>query len=323
MSGAHAHHHHAHTQAHGTLTARAAMASVSVALLLMGIKGYAAWVTGSVAMLGSLADTVLDLVASLMTLFAVRLAAQPADHNHRFGHGKAEALSALFQVTVITVSAIGIGIRAVQRMMAGEVTAEAEYGIGASVIAILVTLALLAYQRFVITRTGSVAIGADHVHYQSDVLFNVAVIAAIVLDQYAGIPGADPVFGMLIAGWLLWGAWRSSSVAIDQLMDKEWPEDKRRRFVEVASHHPELKGLHDLRTRTSGSTDFVQFHIWMDPKMTIAEAHDVTDAIEARLAEEFPGTEVLIHIDPEGHVDNADNPMVERDEVAHFKDAAE
>ncbi|MBY0520065.1 MAG: cation diffusion facilitator family transporter [Sphingomonas sp.] len=316
-----ANHHHAREERHranGALTARAAMASVGVATLLMAIKGYAAWHTGSVAMLGSLADTGLDLVASLMTLFGVRLAALPADHDHRFGHGKAEALVALFQVGVIAASAIAIFWRAVDRLLTRSATADVGIGIGASVIAILATLALITYQRKVVAQTGSVAIGADRIHYQSDIMLNVAVIAALVLDQLAGLAGADPVFGIIIALWLVWGAWRASTAAIDQLMDKEWPLEKRRRFVEVASRHPELKGLHDLRTRTSGSTDFVQFHMWMDPKMTVARAHDVVEDIENRLAAEFPGTEILIHIDPEGQVDHPGNPLVETDEVARL-----
>lgn len=318
-------HHHAREERHranGALTARAAMASVGVATLLMAIKAYAAWHTGSVAMLGSLADTGLDLVASLMTLFGVRLAALPADHDHRFGHGKAEALVALFQVGVIAASAIAIFWRAVDRLLTRSATADVGIGIGASVIAILATLALITYQRRVVAQTGSVAIGADRIHYQSDILLNVAVIAALVLDQLAGLAGADPVFGIMIALWLVWGAWRASTAAIDQLMDKEWPLEKRRRFVEVASRHPELKGLHDLRTRTSGSTDFVQFHMWMDPKMTVARAHDVVEDIENRLAAEFPGTEILIHIDPEGQVDHPGNPLVETDEVARLGRAA-
>ncbi len=300
MSGGHDHGHH---HARATLTTRAAMASISMALFLLALKAFAVWQTGSVAMLGSLADTGLDLLASLATLYGVRYAAQPADSEHRFGHGKAEALAALFQVFIIALSALAIFYRAIERLMKGEVTAQAEYGIGVSVVAIAATLGLLAYQRYVIGKTKSVAITADHVHYQSDVLLNIAVIAALALDQYAGIKWADPVFGIAIAGALMLGAWRASTQAIDQLMDREWPEEKRQHFLRVAARHPELEGIHDLRTRTSGTQDFVQFHVWMDPNMTVAEAHRVMDEVEDKLAHEFPATEILIHIDPEGQVD--------------------
>jgi ferrous-iron efflux pump FieF len=277
------------------------------------LKAFAAWQTGSVAMLGSLADTGLDLLASLVTLYGVRLAATPADHDHRFGHGKAEALAALFQVALITASAAAIGWRAVVRLRDDSPAVQAELGIGVSLVAIAATFALIAFQRRVIARTGSVAIQADRVHYQSDLLLNLAVVAALVLDQYLGFTGADPLFGIAIALWLAWGAFRASSLAVDQLMDKEWPEGKRERFVALAAQHPQLKGIHDLRTRRSGSRDFAQFHMYVAPDMTIREAHDVMDEIEARIAEEFPGVEVLIHLDPEGHVDHPDNPLVETD----------
>jgi ferrous-iron efflux pump FieF len=312
VSGGHAHTHEAH-RTHGDLTARAALFSVSTALFLLVLKSYAAWVTGSVAMLGSLADTGLDVLASLITLYGVRVAAAPADREHRFGHGKAEAIAALFQVGIIAFSAVGIGWRAVDRLLHGSATSDAEYGIAVSVVAIAATLALLWYQRRVIARTGSVAIETDHVHYQSDLLLNLSVIAALALDQFFGLRRADPVLGLAIALWLAWGAWKASSRAIDQLMDKEWPEEKRRHFVEVAARHPELKGIHDLRTRTSGAHDFVQFHVWMDPAMTIAEAHRVMDEVEHKLEAEFPGVEILIHIDPEGQVDQPDNPLAEAD----------
>ncbi len=164
-----------------------------------------------------------------------------------------------------------------------------------------------------VRRTGSIAIGADRIHYKSDLFLNSAVIVALALESYAGIAGADAVFGIAIGLWLLFGAWRASVAAIDQLMDKEWPEEKRQRFVEVAARHPELIGLHDLRTRTSGSKDFVQFHIWMDSHMTVLESHDVVERLEKELAEEFPGTEVLIHVDPEGQIDEPGNPLAETD----------
>ncbi|MDB5714746.1 MAG: cation diffusion facilitator family transporter [Sphingomonadales bacterium] len=293
------------------LTTRAALASAAVALLLLGLKGYAASKTGSVAMLGSLADTGLDLIASLVTLWGVRVASEPADSEHRFGHGKAEALSALFQVFVIGLSGVAIFARAVEQLIDGQKTANAEYGIGVSLVAIGATVALLFYQKYVIARTASVAIGADHVHYQSDVLLNIAVIAALAIDQYGGVKGADPLFGIAIALWLMWGAWRASTQAIDQLMDKEWPAERRTAFLKVAAEHPELVGIHDLRTRTSGTHDFVQFHVWMDPEMTLDNAHRVMDEVEDKLMLAFPGVEILIHPDPEGHVDHIPVSMIE------------
>ena len=286
-----------------SLNRSAAMASIAVALLLVALKAWAAWSTGSTAMLGSLADTVLDLVASMATLAGVWVAAQPADQQHRFGHGKAEALAAMFQVVLISISALTLAFRAVEQFLAGARTEAASEGIAVSAIAMGATLALLAWQRHVIRKTGSLAISTDHVHYQSDLLLNLAVIAALALDQYVGIAGSDPVFGLLIAGWLGWGAWGASQAAIEQLMDKEWPEDKRRQFVKVMARHPELRGVHDLRTRTSGNRDFVQFHVWVDPDLTVREAHRVMDEIELKLLAEFPGVEILIHPDPEGHVD--------------------
>jgi ferrous-iron efflux pump FieF len=296
---------------------RAALASVAMATFLLLLKGFAAWHTGSVAMLGSLADTGLDLLASLVTLYGVKLAAEPADHDHRFGHGKAEALAALFQVMLITASAAGIAWRAILAFGETRPTQDAEFGIGVSVVAIIATVALLAYQRSIIRQTGSVAIMADNMHYQSDVLLNGSVILAIMLDQYVGWRGADPVMGIAIALWLAWGAFRASSNAIDQLMDKEWPEGERARFIEVAARQPGIKGIHDFRTRRSGSHDFAQFHMEVDRNLTMFAAHDIVESVEHALRRAYPKVEVLIHLDPEGHVDT-DNPLVEADVTPHW-----
>lgn len=285
------------------LTRRAALASVAVAIALLGFKAWAAWTTASVAMLGSLADTGLDLIASLVTLFSVRYAAQPADRGHRFGHGKAEAIASLFQVALISVSACGIAIEAARRLVSEEVSGNFEYGVGVSLAALLLTSGLIAYQRHVIRETGSVAITADNVHYQSDLLLNVAVILALVLEQYLGLTGADPVFGVLIAAWLLFGAWRASTNAINQLMDREWPEEKRARILTIAAKHGLEGRVHDLRTRSSGVQDFIQFHIWVDPEMTVAQAHLLTEQVEHDLHSAFPDAEILIHLDPEGQID--------------------
>jgi ferrous-iron efflux pump FieF len=288
---------------HSVHSTRAALASVFVAFVLLVAKAWAAYQTGSTAMLGSLADTALDVIASLTTLVGVRIAAMPADLDHRFGHGKAEALVALAQVVLITVSAIGIGWRAAERLISGARTEAMGDGIAVSLLAIALTFVLLWYQRRVIARTGSVAIMTDNVHYKSDLFLNGSVIVALVLEQALHLAGADAIFGIGIALWLMWGAYRASSEAIAQLMDREWPEEERRAFLDATSRYSELQGLHDLRTRKSGTLRFVQFHVWVPADWTVQEAHDRLDRVEEELQARFPGTEILIHVDPEGQTD--------------------
>ncbi|MEO7635857.1 MAG: cation diffusion facilitator family transporter [Sphingomicrobium sp.] len=293
----------AHAATNSRFATRAALASVSLALVLLIAKGWAAYVTDSTAMLGSLADTALDVLASLTTLAGVRIAAAPADHDHRFGHGKAEALVALAQVALISVSAVGIAWRAVDRLINGGATEAMGLGIAVSVFAIAATIALLWYQRRVIARTGSIAIRTDNVHYKSDLMLNGAVIVALVLDQWLHVAGADAAFGILIALWLAWGAFRASSEAVHQLMDREWPAEERAEFLAATAEFPELAGLHDLRTRKSGTLRFVQFHVWVPGDWSVQQAHDRLDVAEEALQTRFPGTEILIHVDPEGQTD--------------------
>ena len=288
---------------HSTHSTRAAIASVSLALVLLVAKGWAAYETGSTAMLGSLADTALDVITSLTTLMGVRIAAQPADHDHRFGHGKAEALVALVQVGLIAVSAIGILWRAVDRLANGAQTEAMGAGIAVSILAIAMTILLLWYQGQVIERTGSVAIKTDNVHYKSDLMLNGAVIIALLFDQALHVAGADAIFGILIALWLLGGAFQASREAVNQLMDREWPAEERQEFLEAAGRFDELRGLHDLRTRKSGTLRFVQFHVWVPADWTVQEAHDRLDQAEEQLQKLFPDLEILIHVDPEGQRD--------------------
>ena len=305
MSGGHHHPGHGHLS-HGdrsSLSTRAAIASVACAVVLIAIKGYAASETGSVAMLGSLADSALDFFASLMTLFGVRIAAQRADQDHRFGHGKAEALVALAQVAIIGISAVAIAWRSLSRLAHGEATANAELGIGISLVAMLITLGLTLYQARVVKSTGSVAIATDRLHYQSDMLLNLTVIIALALDQFLHLRGADAAFGLILAAWLGWGAWQSSGHALSQLMDEEWPEAERAEFLAETGRYAELSGLHDLRTRSSGTHRFVQFHVWVPGEWTVQHAHDRMDRIEEALQQRFPNTEILMHLDPEGHTD--------------------
>jgi ferrous-iron efflux pump FieF len=290
------------------LTRSAALASSGLALTLLVLKAWAAWATGSVSMLGSLADTTLDLLASLLTLFAVGLAAQPADEDHRFGHGKAEAIAALMQTLLIIGSAIAIMWRAILAFGATDLPRAPEVGIGVSVAGIVLTLLLVSWQKVVVRRTGSIAISTDSLHYQSDLLLNGTVIVAFVLDVYLGLHGADAVFGIIIALWIAWSAIKSARHAIDMLMDREWPPEKSARLAAIALAVPGVEDVHDLRTRSSGVIDFIQFHIWLAPDMTVQAAHDIVDTVELRLQDAFPGAEFFIHIDPRGHRDDIAQP---------------
>ena len=308
MSGGHAHG-HGHAHGLGGLAAAqgsartAAYASVALATLLTLLKLLAAVRTGSVSMLGSLADSGLDLLASLITLGAVAWASVPADEDHRFGHGKAEALAALAQAALMIGSVALIGWQAVRRLGDPFAPGEPELGVGVSVFAALATLGLLAVQRRAIARTGSIAIDTDRLHYQADLLVNFAVIAALLLEALGLLRGADALFGLGIAAYLGVGGARAGKSAIDLLMDKEWPEDERQRLLAVAAQHPLVRGVHDLRTRGQGLHHFAQFHIWVDPQMTVGAAHEVVDAVEAQVRAAFPHVGVLVHVDPTGHRD--------------------
>ena len=290
------------------LTRSAALASAGVAVVLLGLKSWAAAATGSVSMLGSLADTGLDLLASLMTLFAVGLAAQPADEEHRFGHGKAEAIAALMQTLLIIGSAVVIMWRAVLAFGETDLPRAPGVGIGVSALGIGLTLALVAWQRRVVARTGSIAIATDSLHYQSDLLLNGTVIAAFVLDVLLGIHGADAFLGIAIAVWIAWSAVKSARAAVDMLMDREWPAAKTDALTKLVMAVPGVEDVHDLRSRSSGVTDFIQFHIWLDPAMTVQAAHDIVDTIELRLQKAFPDAEFFIHIDPVGHRKDSSQP---------------
>ncbi len=279
---------------------RATNFAVAAAALMIAAKLGAWLVTDSVSLLSSLADSVMDVLASLINLFAVRHALQPADREHRFGHGKAEPLAGLGQALFITASAIFLIVEAVGRIMEPEPIARAPVGIGVMVFAIVVTTALVAYQRRVVRLTGSTAIRADALHYASDILMNVGVIAALALATTVGWGLADPIIAMAIAGVIIHAALRVAWSSIQQLMDHELPEKDRERIRRIVLEHPEVLDCHDLRTRRSGLDSFIQVHVEMDRSLTLLRAHEISDDVEARIRKVFPHAEVLIHADPEG-----------------------
>ena len=280
------------------LLRRATAASVLTAAVLIVLK-LAAWLaTGAVSLLASLVDSVMDLAASTINLLAVRYALQPADADHRFGHGKAESLAGLGQATFVAGSALFLVLHAIDRVRHPQSLVAVDAGIVVMIIATVATVALLAYQRYVIRRTDSAAIRGDALHYAADLLTNLGVIGALVLAR-AGWRELDPAIAMLIAAWILYSAWGIGAAAVDSLMDKELPEEVSERIRRLALEHPDVAGIHDLRTRRSGQAYVLQLHLEMDGRLTLARAHAIADEVQASIQAAFPNADIIIHQDPE------------------------
>ena len=278
----------------------ATTASVAVAGTLIGAKFFAWFATDSVSILSTLIDSLLDALASMLNLIAVRHALTPADREHRFGHGKAEPLAALGQSAFITGSAVFLLFEASRRLFNPVAVSNGSIGIAVMVFSIVVTVALVVFQRSVVRRTGSFAIHADSLHYKGDVLVNGSVIVSLVLADQFGWGTADPLFGGAIAVYIVISAWGIARGALDMLMDREMPDQDRTRIRELALAHPAVRDMHDLRTRLSGPYAFIQLHLEMDGDLKLLRAHEIADQVEADILAAFPGAEVIIHEDPEG-----------------------
>lgn len=286
--------------AEGRLRKRAIRASLALAALLIGLKFLAWLATGSVALLSSLLDSLLDLAASIVNLLAVSHALSPADREHRFGHGKAEPLAVLGQSAFIAGSAVLLFAEAVRRLILPMPLANPPAGIAVMAFAIVATLALVAYQRAVVRRTGSLAVSADELHYRGDLILNGSVILALVLGGVLGVPYLDPAFGAAIGLWIVWSASRLARLSLTQLMDRELPDAERARIRAIAEAHPEVSAVHDLRTRAAGPTAFIQLHLEMPGALSLFRAHAIADEVEAELRQAYPHAEILIHEDPAG-----------------------
>lgn len=285
----------------------ATYASVATAFGLILLKIVAWQVTDSVALLSSLVDSLLDAAASVMTLLAVRQSLIPADADHRFGHGKIESLSALAQAGLVAGSGLFLIVEAISRLITPQRPEHGIWGISVMLVSIVATLGLTTFQRQVVRQTGSIAIGADALHYLSDLLMNAAVILALVLAIYLGWTLADPIIALGIAAILLHSAWKIARSSLDILMDRELPDAERERILDRVRTHSEVLGVHDLKTRSSGQQTFIQLHLEIDGSMTLYRAHAIADTIEAELQTLFPGAEVLIHQDP--HILSEEGPV--------------
>ena len=285
----------------------ATYASVSVAAILICAK-LGAWLfTDSVSLLSSLVDSLLDAAASLVNLFAVRSALQPADREHRFGHGKAESLAGLGQAAFIAGSGVFLLLESVERLIKPSAVERGLIGIGVMAFSILLTLVLVGFQIYVVKRTNSIAISADSLHYRIDILVNLAVIVSLFLASILGWALADPLFAILIVAYMGLGAYKILRRSLNDLMDTEFSEADRARIREIVLAHPEVRDIHDMRTRSSGPDAFIQLHIEMDRELTLMAAHEISDQVMYSVERAFPNAQVLIHQDPEGVEERRDS----------------
>ncbi len=278
----------------------ATILAVAVASLLVVIKAIAWIATGSVSILGSLIDSLLDTFASLVNFFAVRHSLTPPDTEHRFGHGKAEALAGLAQFAFMSGSATFLLLESARRVIWLEPLTQTSIGYVVIIISMVLTIGLVAFQKFVVRKTKSLAVSADELHYRGDILMNLAVLVALALTTYGGFLAADAIFGIGIAIYLGFAAAKILLRSFDELMDKELEDADRKIIRDIVEADPDVISVHDLRTRKAGMNSFIQLHLELEPNMSLLEAHEVSDRVELEIRKAFPSSDVIIHQDPAG-----------------------
>ncbi|PHM64279.1 cation-efflux pump FieF [Xenorhabdus stockiae] len=282
---------------YGRWVSTAALVATILASILLVVKIFAWWFTGSVSLLAALVDSLVDLAASLTNFFVVRYSLQPADEEHTFGHGKAESLAALAQSMFVSGSAIFLFLTGFQHLFSPQPLEHAAVGVWVIIIAIASTSCLVIFQKWVINKTQSQAIRADMLHYKSDLLMNGAILVALVLSVY-GFRRADALFALGIGVYILYSALRMGYDAIQSLLDRALPDEERQEIIEIIRNYPGVSGGHDLRTRQSGPTRFIQFHLEIDDNLPLVQAHALAEGIENKLRDRFPGADIIIHQDP-------------------------
>jgi cation diffusion facilitator family transporter len=283
---------------HSRLLRLATRASLAVAVTLIIAKSVAWWISGSVSLLAGLTDSLLDGAASFLNLLAVHYSLRPADDDHRYGHGKAEALSGMAQALFIAVSGVLIAVQAVERIQNPQPLGAPLVGMLVMIFSIVLTLALLGLQHKVVRATGSAAIRADSLHYRSDLLLNASILLALTLAWY-GWQQLDAYFGLAIAVYILWSAVHIARETVSVLMDQELPSDVSAQMLELARGVPGVLGAHDLRTRISGTHWFVQLHLELPGSLTLSVAHGLCDQVADAIHQRYPKAEVLVHADPQ------------------------
>lgn len=298
------------------ITARVTALSMAVAVTLTVTKALVWWASGSVALLASMADSLLDLTASLTVFFAVRYAAEPADDEHRFGHGKAEGIASILQAILVAVSAALLLREGIEHAFNPVEIQASGWAIGVMVLSIVLTTGLLSAQTHALKQTGSVAVEGDRAHYLSDLGANLAVMIAIAGSVWGGLVWLDAAAAIGVAAWLGWAAWGVAKGAMNQLLDRELPESERERIRTLAQADPRIIDMHQLRTRASGPLVHIQFHVSLDPDMSLRDAHQILVDCERRVMAEYPAADILIHADPHGAAEPHGTPFFQGEDEA-------
>lgn len=297
------HHFHSHDD-YSKYSLLAALSAVATVSILIIIKTYAYYMSGSAAVLGTLLDSVVDATISVMILFAVRLSSKPADKEHRYGHGKVEGIVALLQGALMAGAGLSLAVQAIDSFLNPQPLQDHILAISVAGIAIIMSIIIVFVQKYALKRAPSLAIEADHAHYKTDIALNGGVILALFVDYYGGQHWIDSSVALFIAGYFTYTAYKVSTSSFDMLMDKELPDDIRNNIKKIVLSHPETHDMHDLRTRMSGMKMYISLDIELDPAFSLKKAHDIAREVDNKILDAYPNAEIIIHMDPIGETDD-------------------
>ena len=281
------------------LKIRAATISICSAFGLASFKIVVALSSGSMAVMASAVDSLLDILMSGINLMAIRHAEQPPDQCHPFGHGKFETLATLFQALVITATGAWIIYESTMRLARGSRLSHLDQGMGVLAFSVVASWYVSRYLRRVARQTDSSALDADSLHFRMDIFSNLGLLIGLLLINWLQIYWLDSALSILVASYILHEALQLIRRSLTDILDHQLPDEIQQQVHElIRSHNGPLTGYHGLRTRRAGSLKIMDFHLEVCKEMTVYDAHKLADSLEKRIEGSIPGADVNIHIEP-------------------------
>lgn len=283
---------------------KAASVSITASLILFCIKITFGLLTNSLSIIASAIDSFLDLSASVINFFSIYHSSKPADEDHKYGHEKAEAIAALFQGFIIITSSLFLVFEALKRLNKNIILDQLDKGILVMIISLFVSFFLSRYLKAVAVKTESIALHADSFHFKTDLYTNITIITGLIIVKITGLNTLDSIITILVAAYIIYSTYEIIKNSIDVLMDRELSKDKLS-IIEstIKDHSKEIKGFHKLRTRNTGSTKFIEFHLEVNKELSFIEAHDLSEEIIKELEIKIPNSEIIVHVDPSEYPD--------------------